>query len=148
MAALFVTPSMCQSYLATAVTIKACLTKACHLYLSLIGYESWNLCQSHGHYSLGRHCIIRIGIPIINLRRSPDRLKFIMGIPLLFCFSKNRPRLTVQYSIRGEYLTNIMNWINIESSFFAEYHYTYLLFSFIEIHAFPTTWMIDKHIKI
>ena len=33
-------------------------------------------------YSLRRHCLIAyIGIPIINLRRSSDRLRFIMGIP-------------------------------------------------------------------
>ena len=32
--------------------------------------------------SLRRHCVIGTGIPIINLRRSSDRLRFIMGIPL------------------------------------------------------------------
>ena len=36
-----------------------------------------------GLYSLGRHCLRGIGIPIINLRRSDDRLRFIMGIPIL-----------------------------------------------------------------
>ena len=36
----------------------------------------------HGLYSLRRHCLIGIRISIINLRRSSDRLRFIMGIPL------------------------------------------------------------------
>ena len=35
-----------------------------------------------GLYSLRRHRHISIGIPIINLRRSSDRLRFIMGIPI------------------------------------------------------------------
>ena len=41
--------------------------------------------QSHvkqGLYSLRRHRLISIGIPIINLKRSSDRLRFIMGIPI------------------------------------------------------------------
>ena len=36
-----------------------------------------------GLYSLRRRRLISIGIPIINLRRSSGRLKFIMGIPTL-----------------------------------------------------------------
>ena len=35
-----------------------------------------------GLYSLRRRCLISIGIPIINLRRSSDRLRFITGIPI------------------------------------------------------------------
>ena len=35
-----------------------------------------------GLYSLRRRRLISIGIPIINLRRSSDRLRFIMGIPI------------------------------------------------------------------
>ena len=35
-----------------------------------------------GLYSLRRCRLISIGIPIINLRRSSDRLRFIMGIPI------------------------------------------------------------------
>ena len=35
-----------------------------------------------GLYSLRRRRLISIGIPIINLRRSWDRLRFIMGIPI------------------------------------------------------------------
>ena len=35
-----------------------------------------------GLYSLRRRRLIGIGIPIINLRRSSDRLRFIMGIPI------------------------------------------------------------------
>ena len=37
---------------------------------------------SQGLYSLRRSCLISIGIPIINLRRSSDSLRFIMGIPI------------------------------------------------------------------
>ena len=33
-------------------------------------------------YSLKRHRLIGIGIPIINLRRSSDRIKFVFGIPI------------------------------------------------------------------
>ena len=36
-----------------------------------------------GLYSLRRRHLSGIGIPIINLRRSDDRLRFIMGIPIL-----------------------------------------------------------------
>ena len=35
-----------------------------------------------GLYSLRRHCLIGIGIPIINLRQLSDCLRFIMGIPV------------------------------------------------------------------
>ena len=35
-----------------------------------------------GLYSLSRRRLISIGIPNINLRRSSDRLRFIMGIPI------------------------------------------------------------------
>ena len=36
-----------------------------------------------GLYSLRRRRLTGIGIPMINLRRSDDRLRFIMGIPIL-----------------------------------------------------------------
>ena len=36
-----------------------------------------------GLYSLRRRRLTGIGIPIINLRRSDDRLRFIIGIPIL-----------------------------------------------------------------
>ena len=47
----------------------------------------WMLCLQLSHwplgiYSLRRRRLISIGIPIINLRRSSDRLRFIMGIPI------------------------------------------------------------------
>ena len=35
-----------------------------------------------GLYLLRRRCLISIGIPIINLRRLSDHLRFIMGIPI------------------------------------------------------------------
>ena len=35
-----------------------------------------------GFYSLRRHHLIGMGIPIINLRRSSDRHRFIIGIPI------------------------------------------------------------------
>ena len=56
----------------------------------IIQNHQWDL----GLYSLRRHCLISIGIPIINLRRSIDRLRFIMGIPLPIrqrLFSEQRP---------------------------------------------------------
>ena len=45
-----------------------------------------------GLYSLRRRRLTGIGIPIINLRRSDDRLRFIMGIPILI-----RRRLLSEY---------------------------------------------------
>ena len=39
--------------------------------------------SSLGLYSQRRRRLTGIGIPIINLRRSDDRLRFIMGIPIL-----------------------------------------------------------------
>ena len=38
--------------------------------------------RKQGLYSLRRRRLISIGIPIINLTRSLDRLRFIMGIPI------------------------------------------------------------------
>ena len=35
-----------------------------------------------GLYSLRKHRLVDIGIPITNLRRSSDRLRFVMGIPI------------------------------------------------------------------
>ena len=42
-----------------------------------------------GLYSLRRQYLIGIGIPIIILRRSSDRLRFIMGIPILISLHKS-----------------------------------------------------------
>ena len=43
---------------------------------------SWFSAANLGLYSLRRHSLIVAGIPIINLRRSSDRLlRYIMGIP-------------------------------------------------------------------
>ena len=50
-----------------------------------------------GLYSLRRRCLISIGIPITNLRRSWDRLRFVMGIPIpvrQHLLSEQRPRGT------------------------------------------------------
>ena len=45
----------------------------------------WIFCLNpvHGLYSLRRRRLTGIWIPMINLRRSDDRLRFIMGIPIL-----------------------------------------------------------------
>ena len=43
----------------------------------------FNMSNTLGHYSLRKRRFTGIGIPIINLRRSDDRLRFIMGIPIL-----------------------------------------------------------------
>ena len=44
---------------------------------------SWQTaCMCTRTSSKERHRLIGIGIPIINLRRSDDRLRFIMGIPI------------------------------------------------------------------
>ena len=51
--------------------------KPCGTYLQ---YTVNTRCWHQGLYSL-RRILISIGIPIINLRRSSDRLRFIMGIP-------------------------------------------------------------------
>ena len=50
-----------------------------------------------GLHSTRRYRLIGIGIPIINLRRSSDRLGFIMGIPISArwdLFSEQRPSCT------------------------------------------------------
>ena len=67
-----------------------------HLCCKIIDYLVWCVCRTlprpenqiflseHlGLYSLRRRRLTSIGIPIINLRRSDDRLRFIMGIPIL-----------------------------------------------------------------
>ena len=48
----------------------------------IINQQWYHESQIQGLYSLRRHRLISIGIPIINLRRSSDRLRFIMGIPI------------------------------------------------------------------
>ena len=45
-------------------------------------YHSLGVTCHKGLHALRRHRLIGIGIPIINLRRSPDRLRFIMGISI------------------------------------------------------------------
>ena len=55
-----------------------------HTHMMLASGES-RACTAGGGqalYSLRRRRLISIGIPIINLRRSSDRLRFIMGIPI------------------------------------------------------------------
>ena len=60
-----------------------------------------------GLYSLRRRRLISIGIPIINLRRLSDRLRFIMGIPIPVK-TYNRGRYTaVQYIM---ILQNALQW--------------------------------------
>ena len=51
-----------------------------------------------GLYSLRIRRLTGIGIPMINLRRFDDRLRFIMGIPILIrrcLLSKYRPRCII-----------------------------------------------------
>ena len=58
-----------------------------------------------GLYSLRRRRLTGIGIPILNLRRSDDRLRFIMGIPILIrrrLLSEQRPRYCCSYCPRGQ----------------------------------------------
>ena len=59
-------------------------------------YKAWHLTASqfHGLFLLRGHRFIGIRIPIINLRRSSDRLRFKMGIPIpvrLFFFANRGP---------------------------------------------------------
>ena len=44
--------------------------------------DSFRIDHTLGVYSLRRRSLISIGIPIINLRRSSNRLRFIMVIPI------------------------------------------------------------------
>ena len=48
------------------------LVDLCHLFSQIL----------QGLHSLRRHHLIGIGIPIVNLRRSPERFSFIIGIPI------------------------------------------------------------------
>ena len=50
--------------------------------LMAAGIKSQPIVTQLGLYLLRRRRLISIGIPIINLRRSSDRLRFIMGIPI------------------------------------------------------------------
>ena len=65
-----------------------------------------------GRYSLRIHRLVGIGIPIINLRRLSDRLRFIMriAIPVRLCFLMNRvPEKSHWFSASH---TNLMNMYN------------------------------------
>ena len=71
-----------------------------------------------GSYSLGRHRFIRIWIPIINLRRSSDRLRFIMGIPILIrrhLFSEHKPWYLCSYFFK--YTANYPNRLLVVPTF-------------------------------
>ena len=69
------------------------------------------LCICQGLYSLRRRRLTGIWISIINLRRSDDRLRFIMGIPILLCICQ------VLYSLRRRRLTGIgISIINLRRS--------------------------------
>ena len=71
-----------------------------HIFWPLIIWLTVFICtfstyKDLGLYSLRRRRLTGIGIPMINLRRSSDRLRFIMGIPILIrqrLLSKQRPR--------------------------------------------------------
>ena len=55
----------------------------------------WPADNIQGLYSLRRCRLISIGIPIINMRRSSDHLRFVMGIPIHIrrcLLSELRPR--------------------------------------------------------
>ena len=52
-------------------------------YLGLFLCPSWPYCIPQGLYSLRRHRLIDKGIPIINLKRSSVRCRFIIEIPIL-----------------------------------------------------------------
>ena len=57
---------------------------ACSVYSFKIKYNFvWLRYVVPGLYSLRRRRLTGIGIPMINLRRSDDRLRFIIGIPIL-----------------------------------------------------------------
>ena len=43
-----------------------------------MGFASYT---TPGLYSLRRHRLVTVGIPIINLRQSPDHVRFTMAIP-------------------------------------------------------------------
>ena len=58
----------------------------------VLGSVKWPRASIH----LRRHRFINIGIPIINLRRSSDRLRFLMGIP----FPVRRRLLVIRHQLR------------------------------------------------
>ena len=61
---------------------------------SLAPNRSWYYTNAIGLYSLKICRLMGLGIPIINLRRSDDHLRFIMGIPITIrrcIFSEWRP---------------------------------------------------------
>ena len=58
--------------------------------------------NASGFCSLSRHCFISIGIPIINLRRSDDRLSFINGdfyTARQYLLSERGPGVTTGHSM-------------------------------------------------
>ena len=65
-----------------------------------------------GIYSLRRRRLTGIGIPIINLRRSDVRLRFIMGIPILIrrrLLSEKRPK-SFYYARGHAHVTPMGKW--------------------------------------
>ena len=69
------------------VLIEDCLFRFCYWHYKdeMVSQPSikWSQKWYQGLYSLRRRRLMGIGIPMINLRRSDDRLRFIMGIPIL-----------------------------------------------------------------
>ena len=87
-----------------------------HLIFNMV----WNLSETKrnlrhwglGLYSLRRRHLISIGIPIINLRRSSDRLRFIIGIPILVrcLLSEKRPYTKLLPFCRRHFQMHFIEW--------------------------------------
>ena len=95
-----------------------------------IHQNSNNECKPLGLYSLRRRRLISIGIPIINLRRSSDRLRFVMGIPIPVrrrLLSEKRPwvkkaQIITFYSWQGLVIYSIINAMLTQSQLITESH--------------------------
>ena len=93
----------CSGYLATTKCNKANHAHNCRYILHHIDEQATLVLVSQGLYSLRRQCLIVIGILIMNLRRSSDHLRFIMGISIPIRqrpLSEKRPRMEICISVR------------------------------------------------
>ena len=86
----------CMQHELTDFTHDYVMILLCALHIASDHRKVWAYRGIQGLYSLRRRRLISIGIPIINLRRSSDRLRLIIGIPIPVrrrLLSESRPRI-------------------------------------------------------
>ena len=105
-----------------------------YIYIYISEQQQWkqmnlpynDICQPGPIFATKRHRLTGIGTPIINLRRSNDRLRFIMGIAI-----------SIRRCLRSEYRPwwQLVRWWSYENHI-----HSFLLLLFVAKCGFITQW--------